>query len=214
MEPEFKKTGEFFKISVFMKKPWRSGRGEVRSLEKEARLRRVQEGGPAPKWDTREAEGMAASATSAALFGGGLGFLTQVYSNAVRQLPVLRSKTPSHETRDGRHTQSANARRGRRPPCAAPFPTHPRRGVRRRSRARAPSVGATRDRSRAPKLCFVDSLLTRPVLLILFFLFSRAEPWEHGLASVVGAGFGLAVIDMEERLRVYIEEQTQARSRK
>ncbi|WZN66153.1 hypothetical protein HKI87_14g77180 [Chloropicon roscoffensis] len=73
---------------------------------------------------------MAASATSAALFGGGLGFLTQVYSNAVRQLPVLR------------------------------------------------------------------------------------KPWEHGLASVVGAGFGLAVIDMEERLRVYIEEQTQARSRK
>ena len=100
----------------------------MRSLEEEARLRRVQEGGPAPKWDTREAEGMAASATSAALFGGGLGFLTQVYSNAVRQLPVLRSKTPSHETRDGRHTQSANARRGRRPPCAAPFPTHPRRG--------------------------------------------------------------------------------------
>ena len=81
----------------------------MRSLEKEARLRRVQEGGPAPKWDTREAEGMAASATSAALFGGGLGFLTQVYSNAVRQLPVLRSKTPSHETRDGGHAQSANA---------------------------------------------------------------------------------------------------------
>ena len=84
----------------------------MRSLEKEARLRRVQEGGPAPKWDTREAEGMAASATSAALFGGGLGFLTQVYSNAVRQLPVLRSKTPSHrDARRGTHPKRKRAPR-------------------------------------------------------------------------------------------------------
>ena len=88
----------------------------------------MQEGGPAPKWDTREAEGMAASATSAALFGGGLGFLTQVYSNAVRQLPVLRSKTPSHETRDGGHTQSANARRGRRAAVRSAIPHTPAKG--------------------------------------------------------------------------------------
>ncbi|QDZ24728.1 hypothetical protein HOP50_14g72650 [Chloropicon primus] len=67
---------------------------------------------------------------SAALFGGALGFMTQVYSNAVRRLPVLR------------------------------------------------------------------------------------KPWEHGIAGLVGAGFGVGVINMEERLRVYIEEQTQARSRK
>ena len=35
---------------------------------------------------------MVAYATQAVLFGGALGFLTQLYSNGVRQLPVLRSK--------------------------------------------------------------------------------------------------------------------------
>ena len=38
---------------------------------------------------------MVASATQAVLFGGALGFLTQLYSNGVRQLPVLRSKLVS-----------------------------------------------------------------------------------------------------------------------
>merc|ERR1712007_124286 len=73
---------------------------------------------------------MVASPAQAVLFGGTLGFFTQLYANGVRQLPVLR------------------------------------------------------------------------------------KPWEHGIAALIGSGFGLSMIHMEERLRVYIEEQTAARGRK
>eukprot|EP00216_Chloropicon_sp_CCMP2111_P006800 CAMPEP_0198240590 /NCGR_PEP_ID=MMETSP1446-20131203/5653_1 /TAXON_ID=1461542 ORGANISM="Unidentified sp, Strain CCMP2111" /NCGR_SAMPLE_ID=MMETSP1446 /ASSEMBLY_ACC=CAM_ASM_001112 /LENGTH=74 /DNA_ID=CAMNT_0043923331 /DNA_START=21 /DNA_END=245 /DNA_ORIENTATION=- len=71
---------------------------------------------------------MAPTAATAALFGGTLGFLTQMYSNAVRKLPVLKN------------------------------------------------------------------------------------PWEHGVASILGAGFGVGVIHYEDKLKKYIEETTHARS--
>ena len=108
---------------------------------------------------------MPASATSAALCGGALGFMLQIYTNGVRKLPVLRSECLLQLFF---------------PPFFVASPQT--KGSNALARLCAPSF--------------------------------QTDPWEHGIYSIIGAGFGLSIISMEDRLRSYIEEQTQARSRK